>query len=330
MTPVLLDLYRTHPDPGVHSAADWVLRRWGQGDKVDEALAQLESKERNPALGWHVTPHGDTLAVIEPATFEMGSPPDEPGRRAEEVQHRRLIPRTYGIAMREVTVAEYMEFDPDFKIKIARRFAPEDTCPIINIKWYDAAAYCRWLSEKEGFAEYEMCYPSLEELNVLRTTFGAKSLELPDDLLDRPGYRLPTAAEWEYAARGGTVTSRPFGNPPTYVTNYAWYRDNSKDRTWPTGLLKPNNFGLFDVQGNALEWCENYFFDTPPPAGPNGVVIDGLDNRDGFNRECRGGSNRYPIEDLRVAYADPIPPGDIDSDFGFRLARTYLVSKPAE
>jgi formylglycine-generating enzyme required for sulfatase activity/predicted Ser/Thr protein kinase len=326
LVPGLVELFRTHPHAGVHAAAEWVLRRWEQEAELDEALATLQSRERDPALGWHVTPQGDTLAVIEPATFEMGSSRDEPG---ELPQHRRLIPRSYGICFHEVTVAEYMEFDPDFRIQQVRSYAPTDDCPVINVKWYDAAAYCRWLSEKEGFAKHEMCYPPLKELNELRTGFGSRSLELPEDLLDRPGYRLPTAAEWEYAARGGTTTLRPFGNPPLWVDRYAWYRDNAKDRTWPPGLLKPNNYGLFDIQGNALEWCHTYWFDTPPPASANGTVVDGIDSRDGFNRECRGGSIVYPIVDLRVDGSEPMSPGFINIDLGFRIARTYVAAEKA-
>src|SRR5690606_24540349 len=103
LVPGLLELFRTHPHAGGHAAAEWVLRRWGRGADVDEAVADLQSRDRDPARGWHITPQGDTLAVTQPAIFEMGSPLEEPG----EVEHRRLIPRTYGISFREVTVAEY-------------------------------------------------------------------------------------------------------------------------------------------------------------------------------------------------------------------------------
>ena len=319
----LLELFQTHPHPGVHSAAEWVLRRWGFAEKISEAIAELKSRERNPELGWHIDPHGQTFVVIEPATFTMGSPQDERRRSDSEVQHRRLIPRTIGISTREVTIAEYLEFDPDFPVKNIRRYAPTNDCPVTWVKWYDAIAYCRWLSEKSGFEDRDMCYPPLEDLKVIRERFGVKSLEVPDDLLDRPSYRLPTAAEWEYAARAGTITPRFFG-VEAHVGSYAWYRFNGENRFWPPGLLKPNSLGLFDIQGNVAEWCQSYYFDNPPPAGPEGVVIDDRDTRDGFNREVRGGGSIYhQLDELRVAYGESVKPNFIPVDVGFRLVRTY-------
>ena len=323
----LLDLFKTHPDPGVHSATEWVLRRWQFNQEIDAAIGVLKSPDRDPRLGWHIDSQGQTFVVIQPSSFLMGSPDDEVRRMESEVQHRRLIPRVYGIATREVTVAEYLRFDPEFRVKNIRPQAPTDDCPVVGVKWYDAIAYCRWLSEQEGFGRREMCYPELEDLNVIRKQFGAKSLELPQDLLDRSGYRLPTSAEWEYAARAGTVTMRPLGESSALIGRYVWYLENSKQHAWPGGQLKPNSLGLFDIQGNVSDWCQNYFFDTPPPAGPEGVVVDGPDGRDGVNRDVRGASYRFPIEELRVARNEGVSPNHIGFDIGIRLARTYDAKK---
>jgi formylglycine-generating enzyme required for sulfatase activity len=116
------------------------------------------------------------------------------------------------------------------------------------VTWYDAAAYCRWLSEQEGVPESEMCYPPIAQIQ--------EGMRLPPDYLRRTGYRLPTQAETEFACRAGAVTTRFFGSSDQLLPRYAYYRDNSRNHSWPVGSLWPNDLGLFDILGNALEWCQ--------------------------------------------------------------------------
>ena len=73
------------------------------------------------------------------------------------------------------------------------------------------------------------------------------------------GYRLPTEAEMEYATRAGAMTSRYFGETEDLLPKYAWYTKNSQEKTWPVGSLKPNDLGLFDVQGNVYTWCQERY-----------------------------------------------------------------------
>src|SRR5437763_263442 len=80
-------------------------------------------------------------------------------------------------------------------------------------------------------------------------------MKIPADVLQRKGYRLPTEVEWEYACRAGTVTSRYYGDSIELLKNYAWYVENGLEKAWPSGRLKPNDLGLFDMLGNVYEWC---------------------------------------------------------------------------
>jgi formylglycine-generating enzyme required for sulfatase activity len=82
---------------------------------------------------------------------------------------------------------------------------------------------------------------------------------LASDWLSRRGYRLPTEAEWEYASRAGTVTSYYFGESRELLGRYAWYLDNSEERSWPVGSLLPNALGLFDMHGNVFNWCQDWY-----------------------------------------------------------------------
>ncbi|MBX3436756.1 MAG: SUMF1/EgtB/PvdO family nonheme iron enzyme [Planctomycetaceae bacterium] len=321
----LLDRFATHPHTGVHGAAEWTLRTWGKAAEVDQVQTALQSDQRTADRQWQIDPQGVTFAVFDgPITFEMGSDVATPYHQNNETPHQRLIPRSFGIASHEVTVAEYLRFRQSHPIPSFVEYAPEPDCPVVMVSWIDAVMYCRWLSEQAGLDEREMCYPPLDTLEKVRKEFGA-NLPLPDDLLDRTGYRLPTAAEWEYACRAGTRTAWSFGNSQSLLGEYAWYEDNTPNRASPVGRLKPNDAGLFDMHGNAVEWCHSFYFDDYVERSGAGIVVDGIDARNerGSERDLRGGGFTRPAGDTTSTFREHDLPRQVYFDVGFRVARTY-------
>ena len=151
-------------------------------------------------------------------------------------------------------------------------------CPVEKVSWEDAQAFIRKLNEKEG---------------------GGK-------------YRLPTEAEWEYAARAGTRGER-YGN----LDAIAWYDGNSGGRTHPVGGKAPNEFGLYDMLGNVWEWVEDWY-----GAYPGGTVTDPTGPRTGSKRVNRGGGWWGNVQPWRSADRGGGSPGDRGSGLGFRLLRT--------
>ncbi|HKA08201.1 MAG TPA: formylglycine-generating enzyme family protein, partial [Gemmataceae bacterium] len=141
------------------------------------------------------------------------------------------------------------------------RRASKPDCPIIGVTWYEAAEYCNWLSKQEGIPESQWCY--------LPNPHGkyAEGMKLAPDYLQRRGYRLPTEAEWEYCCRAGTSTARYYGRSEELLPKYAWSLRNAKEHAWPVGSLKPNDFGLFDMHGNAWSWCSDSYLHYKPGGG---------------------------------------------------------------
>ncbi len=187
------------------------------------------------------------LALLPGGTFQMGSPEQEPGRAANEGLHPVALD-SFWIGTHEVTFDEFFcfqfkEFDsdaaavPGFKADAIARPSPPyydftygrgkaDGFPATTMTQQAALRYCQWLSEKTG-----------------------------------DFYRLPTEAEWEYACRAGTNTAYSWGDDASKAPDFAWFFDNSSGSYQKTGSKKPNPWGLYDMHGNVMEWCLDFYVD---------------------------------------------------------------------
>jgi formylglycine-generating enzyme required for sulfatase activity len=327
--PKLLQAYRSDPDAGVHSALNWLLRQWGGDSDVANADRGLASSGPVKNRSWYVNRQGHTLTVVSgPKEFWMGSPPDEPRRGKNEGLHRCRIPRSFAIGTKEVTVEQFNRFlraYPAVARSLTHKGNPGPGEPMVSVTWLQAAQYCRWLSEQEGIPEKQMCYPPVAQIK--------EGMRLPADYLARTGYRLPTEAEWEFACRNGTETSRFFGAADDLLHWYGVYFNFAGGKPAPTqplpppnpvGSLKPNGLGLFDTYGNAQEWCQDRLL--PYPDNAKGQVREDREDKvrevNDHPRVLRGGSLQSPLSELRSAFRTGQPPGSKVPLAGFRVART--------
>jgi formylglycine-generating enzyme required for sulfatase activity len=326
LLPKLQDIYRTAADPGLHGSAEWLLRQWKQDqwlkqrdkewakdkeqrEKRLQGIQRLVTKDKEKAPPqWYVNGQGQTMVLIPgPVTFVMGSPLTEKGRYNYERQQKKRIGRSFALAAKSVTVEQYRQFDKRYQ-------QPEvPDLPVVEITWHMAARYCNWLSKEEGIDEDQWCY----EIKGNETKLKANYLRLS-------GYRLPTEAEMEYSTRAGALTSRYFGETEELLPKYAWYLKNSQEKTWPVGSLKPNDFGLFDVQGNVFTWCQESSKAYPTGKGDeaaedqeDGLVVISTDGRG-----LRGGSFVNQASNVRSAICYVYVPAHRNNYIGFRPART--------
>jgi len=265
-------------------------------------------------------PASDDKMIIVPAgTFEMGS---SGGKEDEKSVHKVELSSFY-MSRFEVTNSEYCKFLNDcgnhtegethwiIMMKESSRYCAIieekpgkfrvnegfENLPALGVTWYGAVAYCNWLSEKEGL---KPCYGPEGERG-----------DDPSLWLKSAGYRLPTEAEWEYACRGGTETDYYWGNEVN--DEYLWYRDNSDKIAHNVGEKKPNAFGLFDMSGNAFEWCNDFYgpYEDKPLINPSGPAS-------GECRVKRGGDWSLPAEKSKSFVRSKSPPERTGLNGGFR------------
>jgi serine/threonine protein kinase/formylglycine-generating enzyme required for sulfatase activity len=330
--PTLQKLYRTDADPGIHAATEWLLRTWHQEtwlkqvndewvkEKVKGEGWWVEGKN-NPAPStlhpppstpkWFVNGQGQTMVVIPgPVDFVMGSPPTEANRDEDETPQKMQIGRTFALAAKSVTVEQYRQFDKSYQLPAT--FTRVADLPVVATSWHQAAAYCNWLSQQEGLDKDQWCYEIADGQVTKRTA----------NYLHRTGYRLPTEAEMEHATRAGALTSRYYGETEELLPKYAWYTKNSQGKTWPVGTRKPNDLGLFDMQGNVYTWCQERYksYAQGEVQKEDSEEIDSINNQDA--RVMRGGSFSYPTWLVRSAYRNRDVPTFRGNFVGFRPART--------
>jgi formylglycine-generating enzyme required for sulfatase activity len=227
------------------------------------------------------------LALASPSdTFLMGSASSEDGRDSDEgPQTTVTLTNAFWMAPQLVTQGEYlavMGTNPSSA-------AGDTNRPVEMVSWNDAQSYCQALTQQEHSAG-----------------------RIPASL----HYRLPTEAEWEYAARAGTTNRFYFGDDPNYALlgNYAWFTGNSDSIPHPVGTKKPNPWGLSDMAGNVLEWCQDWYGNYPggSQTNPGGRPT-------GTERVVRGGSWYSDGWLCRSAARNSFPPATKSPQIGFRV-----------
>jgi formylglycine-generating enzyme required for sulfatase activity len=256
------------------------------------------------------------MALIPAGTFLMGSPDTEPNRQWDETQHWVTLTQDFWMSKYEITNAQYVEFlnaegigsdgqgsvsyfDENGLLQTDERMliyaktsfglvwdgdgemwvpvSGYENYPAIRVEWYGAKAYTEWVSRTTG-----------------------------------TDCRLPTEAQWEYACRAGTTTAFYFGDDVNNLNDYGWSKENNTTGGYPrgprpVGLKKPNAYGLYDMYGNALEWCSDWLDDYPntavtDPDVQRSSLIDG-------RRVLRGSDWGNPNYTCRSAFRNSQIPG---------------------
>ena len=263
------------------------------------------------------------MVVVPAGSFNMGSPESEkvwatkhgasPESVSDEAPQHRVRLRSFAIGKYDVTRGEYAAFvrktrypagDGCFESSMPKAnkrpdarwqnpgFNQTDRDPVVCISWPDARAYVAWLNNKIGG-------------QVLTSGDGP--------------YRLPSEAEWEYAARSGTTTPFWWGNDDRTAADHAWFKNNSDGHPHPVGSKPANAFGVYDIVGSVWQWTDDCYADSYAKAPTDGSAAE---SPNGCMRVDRGSCWLYPSWLLRSATRERNPADFRDVVMGFRVAKT--------
>lgn len=266
---------------------------------------------------------GTTVAFdmlpIPGGRFTMGAAADDPDAVAwfgEKDQHPVQVSSFY-LGKHPVTQAVFKAvmngYNPSY-------FTGDDR-PVENVSWFDAVVFCNQLNE---ISDMEPCYFADKNFQRLfgKTSKGYELTNKGEVFIrrDAQGYRLPTEAEWEYAAKAGTPY-RYAGSDK--LKEVGWFDTNSHRETKPVGLKMPNAFGLYDMGGNVWEWCQDWWDEQYYAAcAAQGTVTDPPGPASGSHRVLRGGSWYSDPQNCRAANRSNDTPDVRNYSVGFRLSRT--------
>lgn len=226
----------------------------------------------------------DSMVYIPPGTFMMGTPANDPNKTPNELsQFQVTLTQGFWIGQFEVTQSDYQ----NVTCTNPATFATDLERPVESISWSKAMDYCARLTQREHLAG-----------------------RLPGSYL----YRLPTEAEWEYAARAGTTNWFSFGDDWSLLNNSGWHVGNSQGTTHPVGQWSSNPWGLQDIHGNVFEWCWDWI-----GSAPTQPVTDFRGSTNGTFRAVRGGAWAFPWVNCRSSWRIGYSPGARRSDVGFRI-----------
>ncbi len=306
---------KAYKSTDLHIEGDMGKLRTGKGKRVTWNILQDFPKGLRGEAQWELTTSGDSftdsvagiqMVFVKGGCYQMGDTFGD-GDKDEKPVHEVCV-RDFYLGKNEVTVGGFSKFVNDTGYRTEAEngdgcyiwtgskwdkksdanwrnpgFSQNDNHPAVCVSWNDAQSFLSWLSKKSG-----------------------------------KGYRLPTEAEWEYAARSGGKAEKWAGtNSENELGNYAWYNANSGSKTHPVGQKQPNGLGIYDMTGNVWEWCsdwygEKYYGESPRdnPQGPGSSSF----------RVLRGGSWSNSNQNSRAASRFRFNPDNRYSSDGFRVA----------
>jgi formylglycine-generating enzyme required for sulfatase activity len=255
------------------------------------------------------TKSGVEMVLLPGGQFTMGTDKGNP----DEAPSHKVTLIAFAIDKFEVTGEMFAKA----QLPNPSHWSENPKRPVERVRWRDAKQYCNERSLLEG----------------LKPCYNEKTPDWECDY-SANGYRLPTEAEWEYAARAGTTADYDFGAAAN-LRQFSWFGANSEEKTHPVGQKKPNKWGIHDLYGNVSEWCEDVYsasyYKTSHAKDPTGPTSPGKD----VQRVMRGGSWKSTAEMCRVTFRTGQKTGDTDACFftdycGFRCVRRISADELAK